>query len=85
MSESLRASGSNRCSLTQLMTAVLRTYGLESWRPVLLTLGKYSMMFGSLSEVKLLNARPRVIGSSSRQSFCRVLIASRERSGLVAA
>ena len=79
------ASGDTRKSLMQPMTAVLRTYGLWSCRPAVICCGRYSTMLGRRSDVKLRSASPRVIGSSSRQSFCSVLIASSASSGCAGA
>ena len=84
-SECVMASGQRRWSLTQPITAVFRTYGLWSFSPSPITLGRYSATLGSRRPVNERSASPRVIGSSSRQSFCSVLIARSERSGFVAA
>ena len=50
-----------------------------------MTAGRYSVTLSRRSEVKERSASPRVIGSSSRQSFCSVLIASSDSSGFVEA
>mmetsp|Transcript_64197 Transcript_64197/g.168005 ORF Transcript_64197/g.168005 Transcript_64197/m.168005 type:complete len:211 (-) Transcript_64197:335-967(-) len=72
-------------TFTAPITAVFRTYPLTSSSAFFTAGRRYSTMFTRLREQRERRASPRIMGSSSTQSFCKVFTARIASSALLSA